>query len=178
MSSSTMSATFRSAVALTAATALVFSGTTIASAQPSTQPSPTATGNSTPSPAFADQETPTPTADQLDFLTERLGPATGEINNALQASAAAEGEIQPAALPIAGAAIAAAAWCASGALGSVPPSVITDIANGGEGVPYVQNAIIGCLVGNVGAWAWKVLPGWAKEKAVAAVAAFIINYIR
>lgn len=174
MSRTTLSAAFRSTVAITAATALVFSGSTGASAQ---SPSP-AEGSSVAASATS-QETPAPTADQLDFLTEQLGPATGEIDQALKDSAAAEeGEIRPAALPIAAAAIAAAAWCASGALGSVPTSVLDDLTNGGDGTPYVRNAIIGCIAGNIGSWAWKVLPGWAKEKAVAAVAAFIIKYVR
>lgn len=64
------------------------------------------------------------------------------------------------AFPIAGAAIAAAAWCARGALASVPTSVIDDVANGKKGTAYVRNAIIGCLGGEIGAVVWTFLPGW------------------
>lgn len=159
----------RSAIALTTATALMFSGSAVAGAQTAAAPTPGVTA----------QETPVLTAEQSSFLTTELGTAAGEIERAQQAAAdRVGGTVQPAALPIAAAAVAAAAWCASGALGSVPTSVLDDLTNGGAGTDYARNAIIGCLAGNVGSWAWKVLPGWAKERAVAAVAAFIIKYIR
>ncbi len=166
-----LSSALRSAVAVSTAAALVFAGST-AIAQPATTANlPTATQTTT-------EQAPAPSAEELDFLTEQLGPAGGEIERAQHQAAAETGEAQTAALPIAAAAIAAAAWCASGALGSVPTSVLDDLTNGGEGTDYARNAIIGCLAGNVGSWAWKVLPSWAKEKAVAAVAAFIIKYVR
>lgn len=179
MTSKALSYALRSTVVLSTATALVFAGSTAATAQPATAASATATATAQPGSSESTiEQTPAPTAEELDFLTEQLGPAAGEIERAQQQAAAEEGRVQVAALPIAGAAIAAAAWCASGALGSVPTSVLDDLTNGGEGTDYARNAIIGCVAGNIGSWAWKVLPGWAKEKAVAAVAAFIIKYIR
>ncbi|RLU81366.1 hypothetical protein CTZ27_33065 [Streptomyces griseocarneus] len=120
------------------------------------------------------------TDEQLRFINDRLGPeAELEIVDALASSGDGSGRTKRA-LPIAAAAIAAAAWCARGAVASVPTSVLSDVADGkfsGKGT-YAKNAIIGCLGGEIGGWAWKVLPGWVKNKAVAAVAAFIIKYIR
>lgn len=176
MTSTALPSALRSAVALSTAAALIFAGSTAAAEPVAAQSAPSA--NPTAATRLATEQPPAPTAEEIDFLTTQLGPAAGEIERAQQQAAASEGRAQIAALPIAGAAIAAAAWCASGALGSVPTSVLDDLTNGGEGTDYARNAIIGCVAGNIGSWAWKVLPGWAKEKAVAAVAAFIIKYVR
>lgn len=61
-----------------------------------------------------------------------------------------------------------------GALGSIPASRLNEISNGGEGGGYVRNAIIGCLVGELGA-VWKFTPLWVKKQAIAAAAAVIIR---
>ncbi len=121
-------------------------------------------------------DAPAPTPEQIDFVESLDVSALAEIDEAI----AAHGSDGPStmAFPIAAAAIAAAAWCAKGALASVPTSVIDDVANGGEGTSYVRNAIIGCLGGEIGGVVWKFLPGWVKKKAVEMVAAFIIKYIR
>lgn len=171
MTLSTSHSVLRSVVALGTAMSLVFAGATAAAA-----PTGSAVGHSSSAQPVGEQ-VPVPTTAQLNFLSDQLGPAAGEIERAQQGDSS-EGEVRSVALPIAAAAVAAAAWCASGALGSVPTSVLDDLTNGGAGTDYARNAIIGCLAGNVGSWAWKVLPGWAKEKAIAAVAAFIIKYVR
>ncbi|WP_018157240.1 hypothetical protein [Demetria terragena] len=112
------------------------------------------------------------TEEQIRFL-ERIGkPTLDEISRTQAKNSASR------AFPIAAVAIGAAAWCAKGALASVPTSVIDDVANGGEGTDYVRNAIIGCIGGEIGGFVWKVLPGAVKKKAVELVAAFIIKYIR
>ncbi|MGW7413045.1 hypothetical protein [Streptomyces sp. NPDC054863] len=109
-----------------------------------------------------------------------MGPeALAEISGAMS-RAGDDGEIRPRAFPIAAVAIGAAAWCAKGAVASIPTSVLSDVADGkfsGKGT-YVKNAIIGCLGGEIGGVVWKFLPGWVKNKAVSMVAAFIIKYIR
>ncbi|MGW8379298.1 hypothetical protein [Streptomyces sp. ODS28] len=129
--------------------------------------------------AAASGETPDVTDEQIAFIKSELGPeAEAELAAAL--SSAPDDAPAPRALPIAAVAIAAAAWCARGAVASIPTSVLSDVADGkfsGKGT-YAKNAIIGCLGGEIGGWAWKVLPGWVKNKAVAAVAAFIIKYVR
>ncbi|MEU8990850.1 hypothetical protein AB0C98_31340 [Streptomyces sp. NPDC048558] len=73
-----------------------------------------------------------------------------------------------------------AAWCAKGVLASIPTSVLSDIAVGKASgkKTYVRNAIIGGLGGEIGGWAWKVLPGRVENKAVNMVIAFIIKYVR
>lgn len=166
----------QSVLVLISVTALAVSGSTAAAQSTEHSISDSASAASAERSPFAD-DSPPPTPDQLTFISDRLGPAADELARA-HAAAQQPGEMRAVALPIAGAAIAAAAWCASGAVGSVPPSIFDDIVNGGEGTPYVRNAIIGCIVGNVGSWAWKVLPGWAKQRTIEAVAAFIINYVR
>ncbi|MCF3121018.1 MULTISPECIES: hypothetical protein [Streptomyces] len=129
--------------------------------------------------ASATQEMPELTAEQLRFIEDGMGPeAMAELNKAM--SGGGDGEIRPRAFPIAAVAIGAAAWCAKGAVASIPTSVLSDVADGkfsGKGT-YVKNAIIGCLGGEIGGVVWKFLPGWVKNKAVAMVAAFIIKYIR
>ncbi|MFD4633747.1 hypothetical protein ACFVYR_32035 [Streptomyces sp. NPDC058284] len=58
--------------------------------------------------------------------------------------------------------------------------MLSDIAAGkaSSKKAYVRNAVIGCLGGEIGGWAWKVLPNWVKNKAVNMVIAFVIKYIR
>lgn len=121
------------------------------------------------------------TEEQIRFIEERLGASGPDGTRTMDApanlnSGSAGSPFEATAVPAV--VIGGAAWCASGALGSIPTSVLDDLANGGAGVPYARNAIIGCLAGNLGGLAWRVLPGWLKEKAIAAVAAFIIRYIR
>ena len=69
---------------------------------------------------------------------------------------------------IAAAALIAAAWCAKGALASVPASALSDLIDGkpSSWKNYATNAVIGCPVGEVGSWVWKFLPGKAKTWAV------------
>ncbi|MFJ2770906.1 hypothetical protein [Streptomyces sp. NPDC087300] len=128
----------------------------------------------------ATQEMPELTAEQLRFIEDGMGPeAMAELNRAIS-QGGDDGEIRPRAFPIAAVAIGAAAWCAKGAVASIPTSVLSDVADGkfsGKGT-YVKNAIIGCLGGEIGGVVWKFLPGWVKNKAVSMVAAFIIKYIR
>ncbi|QEU96758.1 hypothetical protein CP970_42670 [Streptomyces kanamyceticus] len=128
----------------------------------------------------ATEEMPELSAEQLRFIEDGMGPeAMAELNRAIS-QGGDDGEIRPRAFPIAAVAIGAAAWCAKGAVASIPTSVLSDVADGkfsGKGT-YVKNAIIGCLGGEIGGVVWKFLPGWVKNKAVSMVAAFIIKYIR
>jgi hypothetical protein len=125
----------------------------------------------------AAEATPELTAEQKAFIDSGLGvEAVQSIESAMAEKG--EGDVSALAFPIAAVAIAAAAWCAKGALASVPTSVLDDLSNGGGGTNYARNAIIGCLGGEIGGWAWRVLPGWVKKKAIAMVASFIIRYIR
>ncbi|MFE0175967.1 hypothetical protein ACFWZ2_26955 [Streptomyces sp. NPDC059002] len=130
--------------------------------------------------ASATEEIPELTAEQRQFIEDGMGPeAMAELNRAMS-QGGDDGEIRPRAFPIAAVAIGAAAWCAKGAVASIPTSVLSDVADGkfsGKGT-YVKNAIIGCLGGEIGGVVWKFLPGWVKNKAVSMVAAFIIKYIR
>ncbi|MDO4928959.1 MAG: hypothetical protein Q3976_07875 [Corynebacterium sp.] len=119
---------------------------------------------------------PTPTPEQIQDIHDYLGPeAVAEIRRAqIEAS---NGE--RAAPVIAGAAIAAVAWCASGALSSIPTSVLADIVNRGDGGgDYVRNAIYGCAAGNIGSWAWKIIPNSIKQKVLNAVVRFYLDHIR
>ncbi|MBT0565589.1 hypothetical protein [Williamsia sp. CHRR-6] len=110
------------------------------------------------------------TVDQRTFIESSLGSqAVEDLSDAISETKA---------LPVAAVAIAAAAWCARGALASVPTSVLDDISNGGAGTAYARNAIIGCLGGEIGGLVWKFLPAYLKKKAIEAVAAFVIRYIR
>lgn len=114
---------------------------------------------------FAAQVTP----DQVQVAEDALGPeAKHELEHLMAENS------QQRALPIAAVAIAAAAWCTKGALGSIPASILNDISNGGEGGGYVRNAIIGCLAGELGT-VWRFTPQWVKNQAIAAVAAVIIR---
>lgn len=118
------------------------------------------------------------TQEQREFILDFMGPqALAEIEQTLTQ---ADGRTRAAAFPIAPALLAAAAWCARGAVSSVPTTTLSNIAKGKpvSGDNYARNAIIGCLGGEIGGWAWRVLPGWVKDKAVALVAAFIIRFMR
>lgn len=119
---------------------------------------------------------PPPTQEQIQEIHEDLGPEAVAAFHQAQLEAS-NGER---AVPIiAGVAIAAVAWCASGALSSVPTSVLSDMVNRGEGGgDYVRNAIIGCAVGNVGSLAWKLIPSGVKQSILNAVVRFYLNNIR
>ncbi|MET9835615.1 hypothetical protein ABZ078_41490 [Streptomyces sp. NPDC006385] len=128
--------------------------------------------------AASESTAPALTAEQRKFIEDEMGAeALSEISKAMSQQSAGR---QTRAFPIAAVAIGAAAWCARGALASIPTSVLSDIAAGkaSSKKTYVRNAIIGCLGGEIGGWAWKVLPGWVKNKAVNMVIAFIIKYVR
>ncbi|MBD0840459.1 hypothetical protein [Streptomyces sp. TRM68416] len=131
--------------------------------------------------ATAEAPAPALTAEQRKFIEQEMGAeALAEITKAMGGSASATRGRQTRAFPIAAVAIGAAAWCARGALASIPTSVLSDIAAGkaSSKKDYVRNAIIGCLGGEIGGWAWKVLPNWVKNKAINMVIAFIIKYVR
>lgn len=172
---------FRSAMVVTTAAAIVLGGSSaMATAQPA-YAMPAQISHAMPAHAAGTPSAPAPTEDQLGFASWTLGSdVEAEIERAMIEQAEQEGvpKDQMVGGPIAAAAIVAAAWCASGALGSVPTSVLDDATNGGTEVDYVRNAVIGCLVGNVGSWAWKVLPGPIKNKMIEAVIAFVIKYHR
>ncbi|WP_205413109.1 hypothetical protein [Austwickia chelonae] len=83
----------------------------------------------------------------------------------------------PRALPVVAAiAVAAVAWCAKGALSSLPASAIQDLASrANQNIPpptWVSNAIFGCAGGPViGA----LTSQWMRTKFIAAVLAMIIR---
>lgn len=87
---------------------------------------------------------------------------------------------QQRAFPIAAVAIAAAAWCAKGALARIPTSALSDILAGraSSRSTYVRNAVIGCIGGEIGGVVWRFLPAWVKDQAVQMVISFIIRYLR
>lgn len=129
--------------------------------------------------AGAESRTPALTPEQRRYIEKEMGPeAIAEMQKAM-AQKPSDG-VQARAFPIAAAAIGAAAWCAKGALASIPTSVLSDIAAGkaSSKKTYVRNAVIGCLGGEIGGVVWKFLPGWVKNKAVNMVIAFIIKYVR
>ncbi|WP_052281030.1 hypothetical protein [Nocardia vulneris] len=114
-----------------------------------------------------------PSAAARQYAEERLGP--DGIADIRQAHTSANAELRRnAALPAAGLLLAAAAWCARGALGSVATSVLDDISNGGQGTNYARNAIIGCLVGELGGVVWKFIKN--KDRLIAVVAAVLIRF--
>jgi hypothetical protein len=85
------------------------------------------------------------------------------------------GEVGTQALPVI--VVAAAAWCARGALASVPTTAVTDMINGQNSSwrNYAVNAVVGCLVGEVGGVAWRVLPQAAKDAAIRAVFVYYLS---
>ncbi|MFI7014468.1 hypothetical protein [Streptomyces sp. NPDC050164] len=154
--------------------AAVTSAALLATAAPSATAADDSRGTARAVAASAATQSPELTAEQRQFIEQEMGPeALAEIEKAMSRSGGF-------AFPIAAAAIGAAAWCAKGALASIPTSVLSDIAAGkaSSKKTYVRNAVIGCLGGEIGGVVWKFLPGWVKNKAVNMVIAFIIKYIR
>ncbi|WP_433545927.1 hypothetical protein ACQPZG_12795 [Streptomyces sp. CA-294286] len=136
-------------------------------------------GDTSTAAVASDVQTPALTAEQRRFIENGMGPeALAEIQKGMSQNPS--GGIQARAFPIAAVAIGAAAWCARGALASIPTQVLSDIAAGKASgkKAYVRNAIIGCLAGEIGGVVWKFLPGWVKDKAINMVIAFIIKYVR
>lgn len=126
-------------------------------------------------------EVPPLTEEQRAFIELTMGDrAISTMEDRMAADRGGKDVVTAQVFPIAAVAIAAAAWCARGALASVPTSALSDIVNGRNSGwrTYVTNAIIGCFVGEVGGWVWRVLPGWVKTRAVNMVLSFIIRYLR
>ncbi|MEU9574004.1 hypothetical protein AB0D62_29910 [Streptomyces massasporeus] len=154
--------------------AAVTSAALLATAAPSATAADDSRGTARVVTASAATQSPELTAEQRQFIEQEMGPeALAEIEKAMSRNGGF-------AFPIAAAAIGAAAWCAKGALASIPTSVLSDIAAGkaSSKKTYVRNAVIGCLGGEIGGVVWKFLPGWVKNKAVNMTIAFIIKYIR
>ncbi|PNG22739.1 hypothetical protein [Streptomyces cahuitamycinicus] len=154
--------------------AAVTSAALLATAAPSATAADDSRGTARTVAASSATQAPELTAEQRQFIEQEMGPeALAEIEKAMSRNGGF-------AFPIAAAAIGAAAWCAKGALASIPTSVLSDIAAGkaSSKKTYVRNAVIGCLGGEIGGVVWKFLPGWVKNKAVNMVIAFIIKYIR
>lgn len=117
-----------------------------------------------------------PTQGQIEEIHDYLGSeATKEFNRAQ-----VEANNGERALPvIAGVAISAVAWCASGALSSIPTSILVDLVNRGEGGgDYVKNAIFGCAGGTIGKGAWNLVPKSVKQKIMNATVKFYLEHIR
>ncbi|MFF8939028.1 hypothetical protein ACF08O_30775 [Streptomyces paradoxus] len=160
-------------VSLTAIAA-VTSAALLATAAPSATAADDSRATARAAAASSTAQSPELTADQRQFIEQEMGPeALAEMEKAMSRNGGF-------AFPIAAAAIGAAAWCAKGALASIPTSVLSDIAAGkaSSKKTYVRNAVIGCLGGEIGGVVWKFLPGWVKNKAINMVIAFIIKYIR
>ncbi|MEU2911624.1 hypothetical protein ACFYM3_12990 [Streptomyces massasporeus] len=157
-----------------AAIAAVTSAALLATAAPSATAADDSRATARVASASSAPQTPELTTEQRQFIEQEMGPeALAEIEKAMSRKGGF-------AFPIAAAAIGAAAWCAKGALASIPTSVLSDIAAGkaSSKKTYVRNAVIGCLGGEIGGVVWKFLPGWVKNKAVNMTIAFIIKYIR
>ncbi|TQN31694.1 hypothetical protein FHX37_1614 [Haloactinospora alba] len=88
---------------------------------------------------------------------------------------ASEDEVGTRALPAV--VVAAAAWCARGALASVPTTALTDLINGQSSSwqTYAQNAAVGCLVGEVGGVVWRAIPQAAKKAAIRGVFVYYLS---
>ncbi|MBK4152464.1 hypothetical protein GWO62_04570 [Corynebacterium macginleyi] len=117
-----------------------------------------------------------PTQGQIEEIHDYLGSeAIKEFNRAQ-----VEANNGERALPvIAGVAISAVAWCASGALSSIPTSILVDLVNRGEGGgDYVKNAIFGCAGGTIGKGAWNLVPKSVKQKIMNATVKFYLEHIR
>lgn len=119
---------------------------------------------------------PAPTQGQIEEIHDYLGSEAIKEFNRAQVDAN-NGER---ALPvIAGVAISAVAWCASGALSSIPTSILVDLVNRGEGGgDYVKNAIFGCAGGTIGKGAWNLVPKSVKQKIMNATVKFYLEHIR
>jgi hypothetical protein len=76
--------------------------------------------------------------------------------------------------------IAVAAICAGSALTSVSSQALVDIYHGNASSKqsYVENALASCLVGPMGSWVWKFLPGATKSWLVRQVLYIVIYFIR
>jgi hypothetical protein len=76
--------------------------------------------------------------------------------------------------------IAVAAICAENVLLSVPSQALADIYHGhaSSKQSYVENAIASCLVGPMGSWVWKFLPGATKSWLIRQVLYIVIYIIR
>jgi len=110
---------------------------------------------------------------ELPSAEQNIGPTDTSLPGR-----AATGESGTQAVPAA--VIAAAGWCASGVLGSVSTQTLLDIYHGkaSSKKTYVTNAVVGCIVGNFGSWAWRVLANYLKKKAINAVISFVIYVAR
>lgn len=75
---------------------------------------------------------------------------------------------------------AAARSCATGALAGVSSTALVDIYKGraSRRSDYVLNAVASCLVGPVGYWTWKFLPGATKRWAIRQVLYVVIYVVR
>ncbi|MGW0732642.1 hypothetical protein [Streptomyces sp. NPDC002851] len=159
--------------------AAVTSAALLATVAPNAMAADNTRGKTAAVTAGAESQAPALTPEQRQFIEDEMGPeALAEIEKGMSQNPS--GGPQARAFPIAAVAIGAAAWCAKGALASIPTSVLSDIAAGkaSSKSTYVRNAAIGCLGGEIGGVVWKFLPGWVKDKAVNMVIAFIIKYIR
>ncbi|MGY3202748.1 putative membrane protein [Streptomyces sp. TE5632] len=159
--------------------AAVTSAALLATVAPNAMAADSTRGEATAVAVAAESQAPALTPEQRQFIEDEMGPeALAEIQKAMSQNPS--GGVQTRAFPIAAAAIGAAAWCAKGALASIPTSVLSDIAAGkaSSKKTYVRNAVIGCLGGEIGGVVWKFLPGWVKNKAINMVIAFIIKYVR
>lgn len=171
----------RTIITTTAVTGALTMGVVGATVTPSGASS-TAAVAAAPTPAAAvtgaSQEGRPLTPAQRAHLEQRSPAALAAIESAIAEHGQPAGGAQAEAFPIAAVAIGAAAWCARGALASIPTSALADVANGAEPTSYVENAIVGCLAGEIGGVVWRFVPGWAKKQAVAMVASFVIRYTR
>lgn len=83
--------------------------------------------------------------------------------------------------PVWAVAIAAAARvCAHGALLNVAGTALLDVYHGraSSWKSYVENAIVGCLLGPVGSWVWRLTPSSVKSWAIRQVLYTVIYVIR
>ena len=170
----TRTTTHRLAVTIAGATAAALLATA-GTAHAATNAAPV---NTVPEAAASSEEAaPELTAEQTEFINDHLGPElVAEMEQVLAQGNGEDPQVM--ALPVAAFVIGAAAWCARGAVASIPTSVLADVAKqkfSGKG-EYAKNAIVGCLAGELGGVVWRFMP--KKNAIVAAVAAFIIKYIR
>ena len=143
-----------SAVTTTAvASAALFGTNGIASAQPVSPPT-----------SIVDVQIispPTPPAVAIETPVDPVAPVAP-----VAPVTPGEGQVTPQALPVIAA--AAVAWCASGALGSVPATAISNFLAGTNTAwtNYIYGVVAGCAAGNIGSLAWKLLPQFLKNQAI------------
>ncbi|WP_256840814.1 hypothetical protein [Ornithinimicrobium cryptoxanthini] len=122
-----------------------------------------------------------PTDDDVASYIQEL-PTVAETQPTLQDYVGYDKDTQHAdALPAIGAVvIAAAAWCARGTLATAPTTALLDIKNGkvSSKRTYVENAIIGCIGGEIGGWVWRFLTPKVKRWVINSVIAVIIRFHR